>query len=174
MNNPLKSSFHLVVTLLRCRQVQHALVEPPFVNSLWKCSRFHIRLRDGKRGRNQLLRWEGWQMLKSQEFSSRKVLNESRNFQNKKHRESEKQIEILLKALFLATEWSQSPPCPTPGADGSANTWCLVQIIGAWCKWFVPGASKNTWCLVQTLDDWCKHRSNNFLSSPKECGSWSV
>ena len=30
----LKSSFHLVVTLLCCRQVQHALVEPPFVNSL--------------------------------------------------------------------------------------------------------------------------------------------
>ena len=100
----LKSSFHLVVTLLRCRQVQHALVEPPFVNSLWKCSRFHIRLRDGKCGRNQLLRREGWPMLKSKEFSSRKVLNESRNFQNKKHRESEKQIEILLKALFLATE----------------------------------------------------------------------
>ena len=43
-------------------------------------------------------------MLKSQEISSRKVLNESRNFQNKKRRESEKQIEILLKALFLATE----------------------------------------------------------------------
>ena len=43
-------------------------------------------------------------MLKSQEFLSRKALNESRNFQNKKHRESEKQIEILLKALFLATE----------------------------------------------------------------------